>query len=265
MREFYQGKAILITGASSGIGKDLAVFLSFFKVKLILLARREELLKELKEECEKNGSEVLYYTADVADRRRMEDIRNEVLQKFGFVDIVIANAGIGGLNPGDNFSLDVHQRFVDINITGLVNTLIPFINSMKEKKKGFLVGVSSLAAFRGLPNAGSYSSTKAAQAVFLESLRVDLKKYNIVVSSIHPGFIETPMTDHDEFKMPFMVPVRKSSVLIAKAIMKKKVVYLYPWQMRILTFINKRMPNCLYDILMPKLSGQKSKIDPRVF
>ncbi|MBF0106596.1 MAG: SDR family NAD(P)-dependent oxidoreductase [Deltaproteobacteria bacterium] len=265
MKNFYHNKTILITGASSGIGKDLALFYSAFNTKLILLARREDLLKQIQDECQKNGSEVLIFAADVSDRKKMEAIASDVLNQWGFVDIVIANAGVGGLNPADHFSLDLNQKFVAINILGLAYTLVPFIDSMKQNKKGILVGISSLAAFRGLPKAASYSSSKAAQGVFLESLRVDLKKYGISVCSIHPGFIETPMTDHDEFKMPFMVPVRKSSILIAKAIKRKKAVYLYPWPMRILTYINKKLPVCVYDYLVPRLSGQKQNTDSRTF
>ncbi len=91
----------------------------------------------------------------------------------------------------------------------------------------------------------------------MESLRVDLRPHGISCTSIHPGFIETPMTDHDDFKMPFKVPVRASSILVAGALRKGKSVYLYPWQMRILTFFNRIMPNWLYDRLLPRLGGQK--------
>ncbi len=260
MKEFYRGKVVLITGASSGIGADLALLLAEYGSKLALTSRRTELLEEVRTQCEAAGAEVSVLPADVTDRSRMEEIRDLLVEKWGQVDIVVANAGVGGLNPADQFDLDIHRRTVDINVMGLAYSLVPFIPHMVQRRSGHLVGVSSLAAFRGLPNAASYSSTKAQQGTFLESLRVDLRKHNVAVSCIHPGFVQTPMTDHDDFKMPFMVPVRKSSILIAKAIYRRKSRYLYPWPMRILTWFNRIMPDWLYDRLLPKLTGQK---DPR--
>ena len=265
MRKFYEGKVVVITGASSGIGSDLAVLLASYGSRIALVARRAAMLEDVKSECEKAGGEAIAIAADVSDSESMIRVRDEVFAKWGFADIVIANAGVGGLNPADNFKLEVHRKFVEINCMGMANTLMPFVPSMLERKQGQLVGVSSLAAFRGLPNAASYSSTKAAQMVFLESLRVDLRKYGIGVSSIHPGFVESPMTSHSEFSMPFMMKTRDSSVLIAKAIKKRKAVYLYPWQMRIATFFNRHLPRCLYDVLVPRLAGMKGNTEPKIF
>lgn len=263
MGGFFRGKTVLITGASSGIGKDLAVLLAERGTRLVLVARRIALLEEVKQAC--GDAEILVCAADVADRVAMEEVRDKALERFGFVDIVIANAGLGGLNPANAFDLDLHKRFLDTNCMGLANTLIPFIPSMVARRCGHLVGISSLAAFRGLPNAASYSSTKAQQAIFLESLRVDLRPYGIAVTSIHPGFVRTPMTDHDEFRMPFMMDVRKSSILIARAIEKRKRVYLYPWQMKLLTYLNMMLPGWLYDRVMPRLSGQRTDIKAKAF
>jgi len=265
MRDFYQGKVVVITGASSGIGADLALLLASYGARLALVARRTDKLAELREQCAAAGAEVLVHGADVADEAAMLALRDAVLARWGHADIVIANAGVGGLNPADRFSLSVHRKIVETNCIGLANTLIPFVPSMMERHQGQLVGVSSLAAFRGLPKAASYSSTKSQQAVFLESLRVDLRPHGIAVSSIHPGFVVTPMTQHDEFKMPFLVPVRKSSLLVARAIRRRRPVYLYPWPMRLLTWLNRHLPPWLYDRLMPKLGGYKEKVEARVF
>ena len=265
MKEFYAGKVVVITGASSGIGRDLAVLLASYGSRVALVARRAAMLEEVKNECEREGGEALVFVGDVTDAAAMAHVCDEVFSKWGFADIVIANAGVGGLNPADNFSLDVHRKVVEINCIGIANTLMPFVQSMVERRAGRLVGVSSLAAFRGLPNAASYSSTKSMQMVFLESLRVDLRKHGIAVSSIHPGFVESPMTEHDEFPMPFMMKTRASSLLIAKAIMKRKALYMYPWQMRVVTFFNKRLPRCIYDRLVPRVSGLKGQAKPRIF
>jgi short-subunit dehydrogenase len=263
MSEFWRGKTVVVTGASSGIGKDLAVLLASRGARLALVARRAELLAEVRDACVAAGGEAMDLAADVSRQEDMERVRDEVLARWQFADVVIANAGVGGLNPATAFSMDIHRRTVEVNVLGLANTLVPFIPSMMERHAGHLVGVSSLAAFRGLPNAASYSSTKAQQAVFLESLRVDLRPHGIAVSSIHPGFVETPMTAHDEFPMPFMVPVRTSSRLVARALERRAPVYLYPWPMRIATWFNRRMPCWLYDRLVPRLAGQKAGIEAR--
>ena len=254
--DYYQGKIIVITGASSGIGRDLAAYLAPAKVSLVLMARRVEALEELARECRAAGSEALVLPGDVASRAGMETAASQVLGELGVPDIVIGNAGVGGLNPARGFDMDIHERTMAINVLGLAYTLMPYVPAMVERGSGHLVGISSLAAFRGLPCAGSYSPSKAAQAVFMESLRVDLRPHGIACTSIHPGFVETPMTAHEDFKMPFKVPVRKSSMLVAAALRKRKSVYLYPWQMRILTWCNRVMPNWLFDRLLPLLGGQ---------
>lgn len=265
MERFWRDKVVVITGASSGIGRDLALLLAGWGSKLVLVARRAELLEEVRAGCEAAGAEALAIPADVTDEAAMVAVRDRVLDRFGFADVVVANAGVGGLNPGTAFDLAIHRRFVEINVMGLANTLVPFIPSMLEKGRGHLVGVSSLAAFRGLPNAASYSSTKAQQAVFLESLRVDLRPRGIHVTCVHPGFVKTPMTAHDDFRMPFMVDVRKSSRIIARAIAKGQAVLLYPWQMRVVTWLNRSLPARLYDFIVPRVSGQSDKMVAKMF
>ncbi len=258
MQAYFYGKKILITGASSGIGENLALSLAPLKTYLALLGRNDEKLKDLQEKCKALGAQASIYAVDVADRKSMQEMASDLLQKWGGVDIVIANAGLGGLNPGDQFDLDIHDQFVAVNFQGTVNTLMPFIPSMIEKRAGQLIAISSMACFRGLPAAASYSSTKAAQRIFMESLRVDLRKHGIAVGSIHPGFVESAMTRHNEFQMPFKVSVKKSSQHIIKAIAGKKAIYLYPFPMKLLTFLNIHMPTWLYDRILPFLSGQKA-------
>jgi short-subunit dehydrogenase len=264
MKAWFQGKTVLLTGASSGMGWDLALLLASYGAKLVLVARRAAKLEALAAECQALGAEVLVCSGDVSDRERMASVAAEAQDRFGFVDIAIANAGVGGLNPAPRFDLAIHEKTHAINVIGTANTLAPFIRPMVAAGRGQLIGISSLAAFRGLPNAASYASSKAAQARMLESWRVDLRPHGVAVSCIHPGFIVSPMTEHDQFQMPFMVPVRKSSILIARAIAKRRAVYLYPWPMRLLTLVNRLLPNWLFDRLMPKLSGQRDDIEPHI-
>lgn len=260
LQDWYRGKRIVITGASSGIGMDLAVLLGTWGAHLALSARRRDPMEAIAKQLEGKGVDVLIYPVDVQDRKGMEAMAADVLQRWGYVDIVIGNAGVGGLNPADAFDLDIHERTYRINCLGLAYTLMPYVPSMIARKSGILCGVSSLAGFRGLPKAASYSSTKSAQGVFLESLRVDLRKHGIAVCRVHPGFVETPMTEHDDFRMPFKIGVRESSVLIAKALKRRKAMYLYPWPMKIVTWFNRMLPPCIFDRLVPAVSGQKDDI-----
>ena len=261
----YKDKRIVITGAASGIGQDLALLFASLGARLALSDLRPEPLEAVGEACREAGAEVLVRAADVSDAAAMEAVAGEVLGSWERADLVIANAGMGGLNPADAFDPEIHRRTVAVNCHGLANTLAPFIPGMVARGAGHLACVASLAAFRGLPNAASYSSTKSYQATFMESLRVDLRKHGVAVTCLYPGFVRTPMTDHDAFDMPFMVPVRKASLLMARALMRRKARYLFPWQMRWLTVLNRLLPCWLYDRLVPRLSGQPKQLKARTF
>lgn len=267
MKLFYRNKNIVITGAASGVGKDLALLFSSWGANLVLIDFNASELENVANTCRKNSDVMIYhYHCDVSDVDKMQLIGTQVLKELqDRVDVVIANAGVGGLNPGYDFNLRVHKKVVEINMIGLANTLGPYIPSMISNKAGILVGISSLAGFRGLPMAASYSSSKAGQKVFMESLRVDLKRYGISALSIHPGFIKTPISGgQKDFNTPFEMEVRDSSMHIAKAIYRKKSLYLYPLPMRLLTFINRIMPCWLYDIVLPLINGNTTA-KPQVY
>jgi short-subunit dehydrogenase len=254
MEAYFAGKRILITGAASGIGYDLALVLKEWGADLALVD-----IHPIPGEFQGRT-----YQVDVTDANRFLRIRDELLDKWGSLDIIIAAAGVGGINPAGCFSQSLDQRIMSINYFGTINAMMPFIESMLTKGAGQLVGISSLAAFRGLPQAASYSASKAAQMTLLESMRLDLNGKGIYVTCIHPGFVATPMADHDEFEMPFKVSPRRSSLLILKAIAKKKKQYSYPWQMAWLSRLNRILPNRLYDFLMPRLSPSKGSA-PKLF
>lgn len=259
MKAYFAGKRILITGAASGIGSDLVVLLKGWGAVLALAD-----ILPIPKELTKGSSNILTYKADVTDPAPWISIRDELLTKWGQVDIVIAAAGVGGVNPANCFSQPMDHKTMSVNYFGTVNTLFPFIEPMKKKGEGQLVGICSLAAYRGLPQASSYSASKAAQMTLLESWRLDLQNTGIKVSCIHPGFVITPMTDHAEFEMPFMISVRESSLYILKAIAGRKKQYCYPWRPALLSELNRFLPNCIYDFLMPRISPSRSTA-PKMF
>ncbi len=263
LNSFYKDKVVLITGASSGIGEDLALFLAPMGARLVLVARRQEKLEEVAESCRAAGSKVLALTADVADQSQMEGVKNAVIEAFDRIDVVVANAGIGLADFAQRMRLDQHRQTIEVNVIGLANTLIPFVDKMMEQRSGALVGLSSLAGYRGMSGSASYCASKSAAWVFMESIRLDLKSYGIKACTIHPGFIKTPMTDKNRFKMPFLMDVREASVIIARAIAKGRPVTAFPWQMKLFLGFMKRLPTTLYDFLMLKVFPVPLKLQPK--
>lgn len=257
---------VVITGSSRGIGAELARIYARSGAFLALIALPEPQQTFSDELRNLGASDVLLFDADVSDAEKMTQIGQTILEKWNQeIDVVIANAGVGGLNPAYAFDAELNRKFHAINFLGQANTFAPFVQAMLHRRSGTFAGVSSLAAFRGLPQACSYSSSKAAQRIFLESWRVDLKPYGIRVCSIHPGFVKTAMTEHDDFDMPFMVPVEKAAQHIHRAITQGKSHDLFPWPMRILTFFNRMLPDRWYDWVILKAARPQPHARARTF
>tara|TARA_B100000925_G_scaffold288009_1_gene268245 strand:- start:2316 stop:3074 length:759 start_codon:yes stop_codon:yes gene_type:complete len=241
---------VLITGAGSGIGKELTdIYLSknFFVIALD---------KDLSGLDTKNKN-MLSVQCDLSTPTRRDVFKN--LCKQYNVDIIIANAGIGGVNPGYHFSTDLNSMFFEVNYFSIVDLIMTFIPQMKERKSGHISVISSLASFRGMPQAASYSSSKSAINKTIESFRIDLAPYNIRFSNIMPGFIKTKMTDHSEFSMPFMVSPEKAASLIYKAIKKNKKNYYFPKMMALLSFLNRFLPVGLFTFIMSNFVSDQNK------
>lgn len=219
---------ILITGASSGLGRQLAIEYAKECVNLFIIGRNIEHLQETFNECVKYGCNVFVKSIDVRNKKEMEDYIEEVIDKHKSIDLVIANAGVsGGTSKGDEESKQIYEIF-DTNIAGVLNTIVPIIPSMKKNRKGKIVLISSMASFRGMPSAPSYSASKGCVRILGEALYNDLKRYNIKVSTVCPGFIRTPLTDKNQFKMPFIMNVEKASLKIKNGIEKEKKIIIFP-------------------------------------
>ena len=239
---------IFITGASSGIGQALAQYYAKEGAIIGLAARRADLLRKLKDSL---PTETAIYALDVRDADALEKAAQDFIARFGSPDIVIANAGVsaGTLTENKN-DLNTFKGVIDINLLGMVHTFQPFIESMKQAKKGSLVGIASVAGVRGLPGAGAYSASKAAVITYLESLRVELLPDGINVTTIAPGYIKTPMTDINEYAMPFLMAPDIAAQKFAQAIAKKKRFIVIPWQMGWLAKIMRCLPPFVWDCLM---------------
>ena len=257
---------IFITGASSGIGNAIAHEYAkrFANTQSIigLVARRSEHLQKLESELQnKYTITCVIYALDVRDAAALQSAANDFMQQHGTPNIVIANAGVsrGTLTEiaDDNKAI---QAVFDINVMGMVNTFAPFIAAMKEKGGGQLVGIASVAGIRGIPGSGAYSASKAAVISYCESLRAEMQHYNIAVSTIAPGYVRTPMTEQNQYKMPFLMDADVFASRFANAVAAKKRFIIIPWQMGVIAKIMRLIPARLWDYLM-KNAPHKKRID----
>ncbi|MBL79786.1 MAG: short-chain dehydrogenase [Nitrosomonadaceae bacterium] len=238
---------VIITGASSGLGKALAKHYASLGANLGLIARNKISLEDLTKELDTDAT---FYDIDVRDAESMRSAANDFMKRYGCPDIVIANAGIsqGTLTEYIEDS-KIFESILSTNITGVVNSFQPFVTVMRAQNKGSLVGISSVASYRGLPGGGAYSASKAAVNLYLESLRVEMHGSEISVITICPGYIVTPMTENNPFQMPFIMTAEVAAKKIGYIINHKKLFSVIPWQMAIVARILKLLPNCIYDLL----------------
>lgn len=242
-----QGKTIILTGASSGIGLALGRLLAKERVYLALLARREDILKRVAEEEKNSGSVILPLKCDVSSQDDVKKACREVKARFGKVDIAVLNAGLayrGGVVP---FDAAAGRKIFEVNVFGLIDFIGELLPDFKQRGEGLIVGVSSLADSRGFPRNGFYSASKSAVTFILDALRVELKKQNIKVMTVKPGFVRSEMTAANDFKMPFIVSAEKAAALILKGIKKEKKYVQFPFAMWASSKAIKFMPNFLYE------------------
>ena len=246
---------VFLTGASSGIGEALARHYAAQGATLGLFARREGELQRLAAALA--PAPVATYAGDVRDVDALARAGADFIERFGVPDVVIANAGIsrGALTdePGD---LPTFRAVMDTNVLGIVYTFAPFVAAMRQARAGALVGIASIAGFRGIPGSGAYSASKAAAITYLESLRVELVGSGVSVVTVCPGFIATPLTARNPYAMPFILAPEKAAALIARAIARRRRFYVLPWQMAWLGRLLKVAPRFLYDRV---LAGRKRK------
>ena len=245
---------VFLTGASTGIGEAFARHYAARGAQLGLVARSADKLEALAASLVSSAPSAAVYAVDVRDRAALDAAGKDFIARFGVPDIVIANAGVSkGTLTEHAEDIDVFQQIFDINMIGMVNTFHPFVVPMRDTKRGTLVGIASIAGFRGIPGGGAYSASKAAAITYCESLRVEMRESGVSVVTICPGYIRTPMTAVNRFKMPFLIGVEDAVERFSRAIDAKKSFAVIPWQMGVLARILHLLPNWLYDRVFTRM------------
>jgi short-subunit dehydrogenase len=234
-------KSILITGATSGIGTALALEYASVGTFLALTGRDPERLAAVAADCRERGAEVQARPLDVQDRTGLA-AWIEAIDESHPIDLAIANAGISGGTARSNEEPAIAREIFAINLDGVVNSVLPLITRMQERKRGQIALMSSVAGFRGLATSPAYCASKAAVKVWGEGLRCRLWDDGIAVSVICPGWVKSGMTDVNQFPMPWIMSAEKASKIIRRKLAANRARICFPWQMHFLVWLSSVLP-----------------------
>jgi len=249
---------ILITGASSGIGAALATHYARPEVRLALGGRDRQRLDDVATACRERGATVAATTIDVTDRTAMRDWILAT-DSGSPLDLVVANAGISS-HAGDDGEGEARARAVfAVNLEGVLNTAFPALERMAERRRGQIALMSSLAGYRGFPDAPAYSASKAAVKALAEAWRGALAARGIRVSAICPGFIETPMTARNKFRMPFLMTAERAAAIIAAGLARDRARISFPWVMTLGSWFVAAVPALGDRVLRPRPRSPSSE------
>ena len=244
-------KKIWITGASSGIGKALAIKFSEEGWQVAASARRENLLNEM----EKINSNIYSFPLDVVNLDNTKKIFKEIVEKLGDIDLCVFSTGTYDPKKEREINIEQVQKVFNVNFFGTLNCVKSVETYFKNRKSGHISIVSSLAGYRGLPNSSGYGPSKASLNNLAESLFFDFKRYDVRVSLITPGFVKTPLTDKNTFKMPFLkTPEFAAEKIFDGLVNKDSFEISFPIQIKIIMKLLKILPNQFYLYLIKKLT-----------
>lgn len=244
-------RTALVTGASSGIGAALAKQLAAQGIAVALVARRREALQEVAEAIAQAGGQASIHAADVADPQAAVAAVRAADDALGGLDLVVANAGVGKDRWSGKLTWEDCAQVIGVNVAGATATLVAVLPRMVERKRGHLVGISSIAGIRGLPKLAAYCGSKAYLSTFLESLRIDLRGVGIAVTDVRPGYVRTPMTQSNR-SMPFAVSAEDAAQRIWRTIRARRSVLTFPLPMAAGARTMAALPNVLFDRMMKR-------------
>ncbi|WP_168189465.1 SDR family NAD(P)-dependent oxidoreductase [Paludisphaera borealis] len=244
---------VVVTGASGGIGRALAIELGAGGCRLGLIARRGPELQETAALVRSQGGEAHAATADVGDRRALREAIGALEEALGPTQVLVANAGFGAPTRLDPLNIDDVEQTFRVNVMGVIYSVEAVLPGMLARGDGHLVAVSSLAALKGLPGESAYCASKAAVNTYMEGLRIALRSRGVAVATVCPGFVDTLIEPMDTAATPFLISAEAAAKKIARVIdARKSGVFAFPWRMAALTALIARLP----DFLVARLIGE---------
>src|SRR5947209_10847561 len=239
----FANQMVVVTGASSGIGWALAKELPRQGARVGLVARRADKLAELAGEIRGAGGTAAFAPADVGERAATVAAIREVAGQLGPVDLLVANAGVGYPTLLDPVNVEQVEQMVRVNLLGIVYAIEAVLPAMLRRGRGHLAAVSSLAAYAGLPGESGYCASKAALNIYLDGLRIHLRDRGIAVTTLCPGFVRTPMTAPNKFRMPWLLEADEAARRMVRALQRRRKVYDFPWQTSLLMKLTRWLPD----------------------
>jgi len=242
---------VIVTGASSGIGRALALRLGLQRYSVGLIARRREALDAVAAEIVAAGGSAVAAVADVGDRGALRAAIARIEGRLGPVDVVVANAGFGAPTRLDPLNTAEVEAMFRVNVMGVIYSVEAVLPGMLARGRGHLVAISSLSAFKGLPGESAYCASKAAVNVYMEGLRIALRRKGVTVTTVCPGFVQTPMAPMNS-ATPFLMSADEAARRIARLIARRRGgVVRFPWPMAMLTSLIARLPDTMVARLVP--------------
>jgi len=251
---------VVITGASSGLGEYLAIELGRRGHTLGLIARRREQLEQVAEKVRATGAKAEFAVADVTQRQTLHEAIGTLEAVSGPTDIIVANAGNGVPTSGMTFDAQRVNDLMRLNFDGVTYAFEAVLPAMVERGAGHIAAVSSLAGYRGLPGNGAYGASKAAVTTLMQALSAELRPRGIAVTTIHPGFVRTPLTDRNRFQMPFLMEPERAAQIMADGIEARHRTITFPWQMGILMRVLQGIPAPLFESIAMKMAPKADKM-----
>jgi NAD(P)-dependent dehydrogenase (short-subunit alcohol dehydrogenase family) len=248
-----------VVGASSGIGAELAVALARAGARVSLSARRRQALEDVVARITSAGGTAAAFPADVT---RLPDLRaafEAATAVHGHVDLLVYCAGDWTPTDVEDFRIEDVERQVDVNLLGLARAIAVVLPTMRERRSGAIVGIASVAGYRGLPRSAAYGATKAGEITFLESLRVDLQPFGVRVVTVAPGFVKTPLTARNDFPMPFIISAEDAAARIVVGLRRGRRYIEFPRRLGFVMQALRFFPVPVYDIVAGRLrrSGRR--------
>ncbi len=247
----WNDQVVWVTGASSGIGLELACELNGAGATVVRTARDVTKLSQT-EALMPDPSRDICIPGDVTNAEELSRIAQDIVAKAGYLTCVVANAGTYSPTDPFPFPLEASVKMMDVNYYGLLNTINAALPIMHEQQTGRIVGISSIVGLRAIPRAAAYGASKAAATYFLESLRFQVQDAGIRIQVVHPGFVRTPLTDQNDFHMPFLISAEKAAKMIKAGIEKDLDEIHFPWQLTLLAKFMSVLPGWLYRLLMSR-------------